>query len=280
MSGTALVLGATGTTGSAVVDAFRRFPDLSVRTATRQPTPPTTHDHRRFDWADPATWRDALHGADRMYLVAPIGSAEPMAMVAPFLEQAAAAGVRRVVALSSSAVAFGDPGLGEVAAAVRETFAEWEVLRPSWFMQNFTGAHPVAESVRATGEFITATGAGRLAFIDGRDIGRVAAHVLAAPGAQCGEHLLTGPEALTYDEAAAIMAEVTGRTVRHRPVDPERFADFLVASGYDAEFAAVLAALDALVRDGAQAAVTDTVERLTGTPPRSFATYLRALPPA
>ncbi|MGE2716741.1 NmrA family NAD(P)-binding protein [Mycolicibacterium litorale] len=269
MSGTVLVLGATGNTGSAVVEALRRSPGLAVRAASRR-------GHLRFDWADRSTWNDVLDGVDRMYLVAPIGDPDPMAAVGPFLERAAAAGVRRVVSLSSSAVAFGDPGLGEVAAAVRDAFPEWEILRPSWFMQNFTGAHPVAESIRTTGEFVTATGTGRLPFIDARDIGRTAAHLLVAPEARCGEHLLTGPEALTYDEAAEIMSRVEGRAVRHRAVAPDRFVDFLVSSGYDAAFAAVLAALDSLVRDGGQAVVSDTVERLTGTPPRGFADYLRA----
>lgn len=276
MSGAVLVLGATGNTGGAVVDALRRFPGRPVRTATRKPNGPTGHDHRRFDWADPATWDDVLDGVERMYLVAPIGHPAPMTVVAPFLDRAVGAGVRRVVTLGSSAVALGDPGLGEMAAAVRDMFPEWEILRPSWFMQNFTGAHPVAESIRGTGEFMTATGTGRLPFIDARDIGRTAAHLLSATDARCGEHLLTGPEALTYDEAAAIMSEVTGRTVRHRAVEPDDFADYLVASGYDATFAAVLAALDVLVRDGTQSAVSDTVERLTGARPRGFAAYLRA----
>lgn len=277
MRGTVLVLGATGNTGSAAVDALRRLPEVSVRAASRGPAATGT-DHRRFDWADPTTWRDALDGVDRLYLVAPVGHPTPMDVVGPFLDRAVAAGVRRVVTLSSSAVAFGDPGLGEIAAAVRDAFDEWEVLRPSWFMQNFTGAHPVADSIRDTGEFVTATGAGRLPFIDARDIGRVAAHLLAAPGAWCGEHLLTGPEALSYDDAAAIMSEVTGRTVRHRAVEPRQFTGFLIDSGYDATFAAVLTALDELVRGGTQATVSDTVERLTGTPPRAFADYLRAVP--
>jgi hypothetical protein len=64
--------------------------------------------------------------------------------------------------------------------------------------------------------------------------------------------------------------------VRHRAVDPGRLTDVLTASGYDPAFAAVLAALDGLVRDGTQAAITGTVERLTGTPPRSFREYLHA----
>lgn len=273
MSGTVLVLGATGNTGSAVLAALQGCPGVAVRPASRQ-------GRRRFDWADRATWHDVLDGVDRMYLIAPVGDPDPMSAVTPFLESALTAGVRRVVALSSSAVAFGDPGLGEMAAAVRETFPEWHILRPSWFMQNFTGAHPVAESIRATGEFVTATGSGRLPFIDARDIGRVAAHLLTTPMAPSGEHLLTGPEALTYDDAAAIMAEATGRAVRHRSVDPESFTGFLVEAGYDPGFAAVLAALDGLVRDGTQDVVTDTVEQLTGTVPRSFAAYLRAMPRA
>lgn len=276
MTATVLVLGATGNTGSAVVDELRRMPQVSVRTATRASSPPTDLEHRRFDWSDAASWHTALEGADRVYLVAPAGHPEPVSLVAPFLQQAVATGVRRVVMLSSSAVAFDGPNLGQVASAVRDAVPEWEILRPAWFMQNFTGTHPVAESIRTTGEFVTATGTGRVPFIDAGDIGRVAAHLLAAPKAKGAEHLLTGPVALTYDEAAAIVSEVTGRRVRHRAVATGHLTDVLTASGYDAAFADMLAALDTLIRDGAQEEVTDTVERLTGTPARTFAAFLRA----
>lgn len=275
MSATVLVLGATGTTGTVVVDELRRRPDLTIRTATRAAAAPTGLDHRRFDWFDTATWRQALDGVDRLYLLAPVGHPDPVTVVAPFADVAVAAGVRRVVLLSSSAVASGDPGLGAVDALVRETFPEWEVLRPSWFMQNFVGDHPLAESIRATGEFITATGEGRLPFIDAGDIGRSAAALLGADVSGTGEHVLTGPQALSYDEAAAVMASVTGRRVTHRPVAPECYVDRLVGAGYDREFATGLVALDVLVAEGTQARVTDTVERLTGTPPRSFEAFLR-----
>lgn len=279
MTGTVLVLGATGNTGSAVVEALRGFPELSVLTATRAPAAPTDLEHRRFDWLDPATWDGALDGVDRAYLVAPAGHPDPLAAVEPFIERAVAAGVGRAVLLSSSAVAFGDPGLGGVAAAVRDAFPEWEILRPSWFMQNFVGHHPVADGIRTGGEFVTASGAGRLPFIDARDIGRSAAVLLAAPRSATTEHLLTGPEALSYDEAATIMSKVTGRRVRHRPVEPDTYVEFLVAAGYDPAFAEALAALDAQIRSGEQAVVSDTVERHTGTPPRSFAGFLRTQSP-
>lgn len=276
MSPTILVLGATGTTGSVVVEELRRRPELTVRTATRAASPPTGAEHHRFDWFDTTTWGPALDGVDRMYLVAPVGHPEPVAVVGPFVELAGQSGVTRAVVLSSSAVASGDPGLGMVDALVRTAFPEWDILRPAWFMQNFVGSHPLAESIRATGEFVTATGDGALPFIDARDIGRSAAVLLAAPHRLSGEHLLTGPAALSYDEAAATISAVTGRRVTHRAVAPEQYLEVLVAAGYDREFAAVLVALDGLVRDGAQARVTDTVRRLTGTPPRTFEAFLRA----
>jgi uncharacterized protein YbjT (DUF2867 family) len=248
---------------------------MSVRTATRAKTAPMAAEHVRFDWFDATTHQRALDGVERIYLVAPVGEPDPIQVVGPFLEQAVAAGVRRVVMLSSSAVAPGDPGLGLVDAMVRNTLPEWEILRPSWFMQNFVEHHPLADSIRATGEFVTATGQGRLPFIDAADIGRSGARLLASPHAGNTEHRLTGPEALTYDDAAAVMTTITGRPVRHRAVDTEHYVDFLVESGYDAGFASALAALDNRIRDGKEAQVTDAVEQITAQPPHSFAEYLR-----
>jgi anti-sigma regulatory factor (Ser/Thr protein kinase) len=112
----------------------------------------------RFDWADPATYGPAVAGVDRVYLVAPIGVADPAPMVEPFLGGALSSGVRRVVLLSSSAVSEGASGLGALHRMVSATVPEWAVLRASWFMQNFLGEHLVAAGIRTAGEIVTATG--------------------------------------------------------------------------------------------------------------------------
>ena len=273
MTGTVLVLGATGSTGSAVIDGLRGR-GLAVRTATRAAAAPTSYEHVRFDWSDPATHPVALDGVERIYLVAPVGVADPIGLVGPFLERARIGGVRRVVVLSSSAVQTGDPGLGEVAAAVRDSLPEWEILRPSWFMQNFVGNHPIADSIRAGGEFHTSSGNGRLPFIDARDIGDVAAQLLTRSHSGNTEHRLTGPEALSYDDAAAVLQDITGRPLRHHAVSADQHIRFLVNAGYAPEFASVLATLDARVRSGAESTVTDTVEQLTGRVPRSFRDFV------
>ncbi|WP_410640635.1 NAD(P)H-binding protein [Amycolatopsis sp. lyj-346] len=265
-----LVLGGTGTTGRRVVTRLRAA-GFTARAATRKPG---EAGQVRFDWTDRSTHADALRGASAVYLLAPIGEAEPAALVEPFLAGAVDTGVRRVVLLSSSAVTDDTPGLGDLPRLVRAA-PEWAVLKPSWFMQNFTGGHLVAQGVR-DGEIVTATGDARVAFVDAGDIAAVAVRALTDPVPHNTEHVLTGPAALSYAEAAAIVAAHLGRPVRHRPAGPAEFAERVAASGIPAGFARVLAALDEDIRRGAEDRVTPVVEQVTGRPARSFETFVRA----
>ncbi|WP_052489663.1 NAD(P)H-binding protein [Streptomyces sp. 150FB] len=273
---TVLVTGATGNTGSRVV---RRLVALGhqVRAASRGAvdqgdgaTPV------RFDWDDPSTHDDALRGADLLYLVPPTGAYDPAAVMLPFLKRASAAGVRRAVLLSSSAIPAGGPGAGRVHQAVADTFGEWAVLRPSWFMQNFTDRHPHADTIRAEGSILTATGEGRVGFVDADDIAAVAVHALLDATAPNTDLIITGPQALSYGEIAATVARITGRAVHHTPIPYERMRERLAAAGIPAEFAALLAGMDRSIADGAEDRTTGTVEAITGRPPRSFAAYAAA----
>jgi uncharacterized protein YbjT (DUF2867 family) len=249
-----------------------RGPGVAVRIATRRPS---AAEHVRFDWTEPRSHAGVLTGIDAIYLVAPIGVTEPAALVEPFLATALHAGVRRVVLLSSSAIPEGDTGLGGLHRLVRTTVPEWTVLRPSWFMQNFLGDHPVGTAVRESGEIVTATGDGRVAFIDAADIAAVAARALTDEEPHNTSYVLTGPEALSYADTAAIIAGVTGRPIRHRPVGPAELTDRLTAAGYPRDFAELLPGLDVAISTGAEDRVTTTVPELTGRPARSFTDFAR-----
>ncbi|MFI9503625.1 NmrA family NAD(P)-binding protein [Nocardia sp. NPDC052566] len=265
-----LVLGATGTTGSRVAE-FLRHRGVAVRSATR--TPGGKAGRVRFDWADDTTYAAALHGVSAVYLVAPVGVHDPVPVVAPFLELARRAGVRRVVVLGSSAVPESESGLGGLYRLVRSTVPEWTVLRPSWFMQNF-GAPQVAIRQAGASEIVSATGEARIAFIDAADIAAVAGYALLDAEPHNTEHLLTGPEALSYDEVAAIITEITGRPLTHRRLTAYELARHFTEFGLPADFALMLAALDDDIRAGAENRITHTVERITGRPPRSFAEFV------
>ncbi|MFG2395706.1 NAD(P)H-binding protein [Streptomyces lydicus] len=269
-TGTTLVIGATGTTGSRttaqLIAAGHR-----VKAASRRATPLPGAEPVRFDWYNPATFGDALTGTDRVYLVPPVGDPDPAAVMLPFLQQARAAGVRRAVLLSSSAIPEGGPAVGAVHQALPGLFDEWAVLRPSWFMQNFTGTHTHADSIREHGVILTAAGAGRVGFIDADDIAAVAVRALTDGPSPDTDLVLTGPEALSHDDIAAIVTQTTGRPVTHRPLTYDDLHHRLAAV-MPPEFATMLADMDRAIAGGAEDRITDSVQRVTGRPPHGFRT--------
>ena len=270
--GTTLVIGASGTTGSRVV-AQLIAAGHCAKAASRHTTPVPGAAPVRFDWHDPSTHAAALAGVDRVYLIPPPADSDPAAVMVPFLRQARAAGVHRAVLLSSSAIPAGGPAVGVVHQALPDLVEQWTVLRPSWFMQNFTGTHEHAVSIREHGSILTATGSGRVGFIDAEDIASVAVHALTAEHAPGTDLVLTGPETLSYDDIAAIMTEVTGRLVVHCSLSYEQMRDRLAAE-IPEEFAAMLAGMDRAIAQGSEDRVTDAVQRLTGRPARTFRAFL------
>ncbi|MFR9787648.1 NmrA family NAD(P)-binding protein [Streptomyces sp. MB22_4] len=271
-AGTTLVIGATGTTGSRTA-ARLTAAGHRVKAASRNATPVAGAEPVPFDWYDPATHTAALDGVDRVYLIPPLGEADPAAVMLPFLRQARTMGVHRAVLLSSSAIPQGGPAVGEVHQALPELFEQWAVLRPSWFMQNFTGTHAHAVSIRTEGVIWTAAESGRVGFVDAEDIAAVAVRALTDEQAPDTDLVITGPEALGHDDIARIVTEVTGRTVVHRRLSYEQMRDRLAAQ-LPVEFAAILAGMDRAIAEGAEDRVTDTVQRLTGRPAHTFRAVL------
>ncbi|MFB7666367.1 SDR family oxidoreductase [Kitasatospora sp. NPDC056138] len=270
--GTTLVIGATGTTGRRVT-ARLIAEGHPVKAAGRSATPVEGAQAVRFDWNEPATWSEAVDGVDRAYLIPPVGSSDPAAVMLPFLREARAAGVHRAVLLSSSAIPAGGPAVGQVHQALPGLFDQWAVLRSSWFMQNFAGSTSHARSIRDEGAIMSASGEGRVGFIDAEDIAAVAVRALTDEQAPDTDLVLTGPQALSYADVAAIITEVTGRPVVHRQLTFEELRDRWAAE-IPLEFATMLAGMDRAIAAGAEDRTSDTVERLTGRSPGTFRTFV------
>ncbi|MEU6266409.1 SDR family oxidoreductase [Saccharopolyspora shandongensis] len=91
----------------------------------------------RFDWADRETWPAALDGATAVYLVA----SENPSLTRVFVDRAVASGVRRFVALSGRGIGLVPPepfkGVVTAEEAVRDSGAQWSIIRPNNNNQNF-----------------------------------------------------------------------------------------------------------------------------------------------
>src|ERR1035441_8278700 len=104
-----LLTGGTGKTGSRIA-AQLATRNVRTRIASRHPQTGQTF----FDWFDPSTFASALENIESVYLLAPLGVADCLKIMQPFIDQALNAGVQRLVFLSSSLVPEGAPAFGKV----------------------------------------------------------------------------------------------------------------------------------------------------------------------
>jgi uncharacterized protein YbjT (DUF2867 family) len=265
---TVLVIGATGKTGRRLVPLLADH-GVSVRAASRQPGAGRTP----FEWQRSETHAPALAGANAVYLVAPDMMEDPTPLTGPFLERARQAGIERIVALSSLGVEFpAEPEASGRLRLERQVMASgmaWTILRASGFHQNFSEGFLLPPIVEAD-MVATATGDGKAAFVDAGDIAAVAAAALTEDGHDGAVYAVTGAEALSFAEAAAIIGRVAGRTIAHRAVGSADFLAMLRGAGLPEEYAAMLVRDQEAIRDGYGARTTDTVAELTGQPATSF----------
>lgn len=266
-----VVIGGTGKTGRRVV-AQLRARGVETRAASRSGEAP-------FDWADPATWRPALAGAGAAYIVPLDASPSP---VPALVAEAVASGVRRLVLLSARGVDvpgyFGAAYDGngphmQAETAVRASGVDWTILRPGWFAQNFSEG-VFLDEVNA-GRLALPTADGAAAFVDAEDIAAVAVAALTGDGHAGQVYELSGPRALTIDEALAEIAKVTGNRAAYVPADEDAFRAGLVAQGVSGEEAELWIAALKPLREGREASVADGVPRALGRAPRDFSDVVR-----
>ena len=266
---TVLVLGGTGKTGSRLVPKLTGR-GLAVRTAARQGA------DVRFDWDDLTTHRPAVDGIDRIYMTKPVSrEAGFIDKAGHFLDAAAAAGAQHVTYLSAYGMDQATPEVAMRAVELdllgRNNFTH-SILRPAWFMQNFTEGHLMP----VDGFIVVPTGAGTEAFVDVEDIAAVAAVTLADPAAHAGaQYAPTGPDAMTVADAAHLITTITGQPVKHHDIDRQAWIQASVAAGVPADYSDMLALLTETVASGHGSRPNNDVEKVTGVPATSFANFVR-----
>jgi uncharacterized protein YbjT (DUF2867 family) len=189
----------------------------------------------------------------------------------PFLE-AATRENRKVVLMTAMGTELDDNApLRQVELTLERSGAPFVILRPNWFMDNFHTSW--LQPIQREGVIPLPTGDSRTSLIDARDIGASAAAALRTDRFDGCAFTLTGPEALTYAEAAAILSKAAGREIRYIAVDDESFVKSLVGAGAPADLAHYLAVLFDFARQGATATVSTGVEELTRRAPRRLTQY-------
>ncbi|MFE6104370.1 SDR family oxidoreductase [Streptomyces laurentii] len=263
-----LVTGATGNTGSALVQALYARGVGPLRGLTRQAAKaalPEGVEVVEGDLGEPASLASALDGMRALYLVSGLGPD------ADILAAARRAGVEHVVLVSSITVETHPHVVpaaekSAVEEALKASGMAWTILRPTQFASN---ALMWAASIRQ-GETIQAPYADTaLPTIHPADIAAVALAALTEPGHHGRVHALTGPEPVTARQQVEAIAEALGREIPFAEISRDQaYARMVAVFGADAADAV----LDVTGGDVNEEllAVRDTVARITGSPARPF----------
>ncbi|MFC9430703.1 NmrA family NAD(P)-binding protein [Streptomyces sp. NPDC056987] len=247
-----LVIGGTGKTGRRVVDRLTAL-GRPVRVGSRSGHPP-------FAWEDQATWKPALEGTDRVYIVHPDPFQPDYAEQIGTLAQAAAdCGTRRLVLLSGR----GDSVSQASEENVKVAGVEWTVVRAGWFNQNFSEAF-FLDAIRA-GELALPAGDWTEGFVDADDIADVAVAALTEDRHHGKTYELSGPRLLSFADIAAELSAATGRRITYTALIRE------TSPGDEPGFAEVFASDPA----APHRQLAHGVQEALGREPKDFSRYAR-----
>lgn len=214
----------------------------------------------------------ALEGVERVLLLTP-SSLDQLQHERNVIETAKAAGVRRVVKQSVDGADERSPV--QLARWHREAEKELQasglahtILRSSAFMQN------LPEMVHG-GSIHSAAEDGRIPMVDAGDVAAVAARALTEDGHEGRTYTLTGPEAVSYDEAASRLSAAAGREIAHVRVPPDKLVEAMTAAGLPEWYAKDLVAFHRLFAAGRLGELSGDVAAVTGREARSLDAFAR-----
>ena len=199
----------------------------------------------KVDIADLASVEAALGGVDRMFVLAPTGTLDVVGLIAPVIDLAARHRIKLVLMTALGVDADDNIPYRQLELKLEKAGIPFAVIRPNWFADNFQTFW--RDGLRH-GVISVPAGDGKTSFVDTRDIGESAAALLANSDFDGKAYNLTGPQAFSYAEAAALLAEITGKPLRYEPATDESFIAMLTGAGVHPDYASFLAAIFHLAR--------------------------------
>ncbi|KAF7930110.1 hypothetical protein EAE99_004303 [Botrytis elliptica] len=297
---TILLLGGTGKVARRIAPLLSDD-GYSVLLASRSGSSPVSLPNTKgvkFDWLDTNSYDNPFissegdgnakeNSIEAVFMIAPpVLDALPLAK--RFIDGVIKRGVRRIVFLSGSILHCGDgPILSQISEYIKEkekkfqtleeesknsdpNAVEWTILKPSWFMENFSEMHHLY-TIRDENRLISATGTGKIPFVSVEDIANVARKALIGWRSDDFERGLMGKELVlrgcalwSYDDIAALLTEMLGRGISHVGVEEEEIIKGMLEGGVEEGLAGVLGELDGAVRRGEEAWLGGDLEGVIG----------------
>jgi uncharacterized protein YbjT (DUF2867 family) len=273
------VTGASGNVGSYVVKELLKMGEKVVAAGTDTKKLRNMFgdkvDAVEFDFTKNQTFKDALNGVDRIFLMRPPHLGKPQDLY-PFIDAMRLSNIKLVSFLSLMGVENNTiPPHHKIEKYIESVGIPYAHIRPGFFMQNVSGIHSV--EIKEKDKIFIPAGKSKTSFIDAADIGLSIAVLLHEPDKYKNTaHTITGPEALDYYQVAEILSKITGRNIKYdRPGYLKYRSYYIKERGINKEYVNVTVALYFMTRMGTAKEVTDEFYKLTGKQPRTFENFAR-----
>ena len=273
-----LVTGAGGQLGRLAVEELLAQGARRVIAGTRDPATlgelaGRGVEVRKIDFDD-GDLESALAGVDRMLLVSTVAANRTEQQRAA-VAAAKTAGVQHIVYTSAP-----NPRPNASVGGIADHYWTEQAIAGAGLGFTLLRNHIYTEAVLMgteaalrSGQLFDATDGKGRAYVSRADCARTAAGALLAAEGN-GIFDVTGPAPVTQTEVAALLSDISGRTISRVGLSAEQLREGLLGAGLPPFMANLLVAFDADAAEGHHAIVADTVERFSGRQPQALAAVL------
>lgn len=274
--GKILLTGISGNVGSAVFNYLREQEGdiiAGVRNPDKYQNQYPDVSYVAFDFEKPDTYRPALSGVEKVYLMRPPHITDVQGIFKPFIDACKEVNVRQIVFLSLLGIEKNPfPPHYKIEKEIVKSRIPYTFIRPSFFMQNLSTTH-VAD-IRDRNDLYIPCGKAKISYIDTRDIGEIIGRTLIEDGHLNKGYTITGPEAIDNYYVADVMSKILGRKVTYSDPGLLSFRKEMLKRGIEKGFATVMTVLYLTTKLGMANQVTSISREILGREPRTIADFV------
>ncbi|MCV2890943.1 MAG: SDR family oxidoreductase [Pseudophaeobacter sp. bin_em_oilr2.035] len=283
-NGPLVVTGASGQLGRQVVELLVEAGASPIVAVSRNPEKVADLqakgvETRQGDFNDPASLEAAFAGGKRLLIISTDDLEPGKRLVAHSNAVAAAkaAGVNHIVYTSLTNPASDSPiGFSsdheETEKLIAASGADYTILRNNLYTDLLLMGGP--QSI-AMGSHYAAAAEGKTGYVTRADCARAAAAALmTSTGKQTLD--ITGPQAVSQAEVAAILSEVAGKDIPYIALPAEDLVQAMIGNGLPEFMARVFVSFDEAIAQGYLDVAGDDLNTLTGQPGQTVRDFLLA----
>ena len=275
MAGKILVTSATGNIGGGIVRILKeKNADFVAATNSR---PIEGVDSVALNFGDTQSLEAAMQGISTLFMVM-ANHPDMLTWGRNVIDIAKKCGVNHIVR-SGGSLSDGNSEIGvrkvlaETDQYLKESGIDYTITAPCYFMQNFINFY--GDDYK-NGALYLPAGDGKVAWVDVRDIAAVNTEVLLNPEKYHNQTLIiTGPEALSYSEAVAVLNDVLGKNTKYVAVSDKDAIEAMTGMEFPEFLIHLMIDLNQCIREGFAEKITTTVKDVTGKDAISFEQFVR-----